>query len=60
MGLWTMALPGTNPVTGLLVALLADHQGPRVAFAAAAGLIALAAVNAWRPLARSVRGAAAS
>lgn len=43
MGVWTMALPGMNPVTGLAAGFLADAAGPRIAYAAAAGLFLLAA-----------------
>ena len=52
MGLWTMMLPGTGPVTAFGAAGLADLAGPRVAFAAAGGLIALAAISGWRGLTR--------
>lgn len=50
MGLWTMMLPGMTPFTGFAAAWLADLTGPRVAFATAGGLIALAAVTGWRGL----------
>lgn len=50
MGLWTMMLPGMTPFTGFAAAVLADLAGPRIAFATAGGLIALAALSGWRGL----------
>lgn len=52
LGVWTMALPGLNPVTGIAVATLADHAGARAGFAAGGAGIALAALAGWRALGR--------
>lgn len=52
LGVWTMALPGLNPVTGVAVAALADHAGARVGFAAGGALITGAALAGWRALGR--------
>jgi hypothetical protein len=46
MGLWTMALPGMNPVTGLVAGAATQLAGPRVGFGlAGAALIATAAAG---------------
>jgi MFS family permease len=54
MGVWTMALPGMNPVTGFGAGLLADAAGARIAYGAAGALFLLGAVGGWRAL-RSAR-----
>lgn len=53
MGVWTMALPGMNPVTGVSAGLLADAAGGRVAYAAAAGVFLAGAASGWRALRHS-------
>jgi MFS family permease len=45
MGVWTMALPGMNPVTAVLAGSLADWAGIRVAYAAAGALVLVAALT---------------
>ncbi len=50
MGLWTMALPGLNPVTGLMVGAVAELAGPREGFALAGVTLAIAALAGWRAL----------
>jgi MFS family permease len=52
MGAWTMMLPGLGPVTGLLVAGVADQFGPRIAFSAIGCAIVLAASRIVRRPAR--------
>ncbi|GEA89620.1 MFS transporter [Cellulomonas cellasea] len=52
LGVWTMALPGLNPVTGIAAATLADHAGARAGFAAGGAAIAVAALAGWRALGR--------
>jgi hypothetical protein len=52
MGVWSMALPGMNPVTGLIVGASADAWGPRAAYAGV-GVAAIATAAAgWRALRR--------
>jgi predicted MFS family arabinose efflux permease len=41
MSLWSMALPGMNPVTGLLIAFIAENVGARQGFAASGVLFIL-------------------
>ncbi|MEV6345551.1 MFS transporter [Actinoplanes sp. NPDC051851] len=53
MGVWTAALPGMNPVTGLLVGGLAGTAGPRAAYAVAGGAATVAALSGWRALRRT-------
>ncbi|MDQ1724468.1 MAG: hypothetical protein QOG52_1496 [Frankiaceae bacterium] len=60
MGLWSMALPGTSPITGSVAALIADHFGARVGFATAGAMIALAALTGWRALSGRARDPAAT
>jgi MFS family permease len=50
MGLWTMALPGLNPVTGLLVGAATALIGARAGFALAGIGLAVAALLGWRAL----------
>ncbi len=47
MGAWTMALPGTIPITGLIAGGIADIWGPRTAFATAGIVIAGIALCCW-------------
>lgn len=57
MGVWTMALPGMNPLTALASGALGDTAGPREAFGlAGACLLAVTAIS-WPAL--SERGARA-
>jgi MFS family permease len=51
MGIWTMALPGMNPVTGLIVGLVAQRVGARQGFALAGVALILTGLAAWRSLA---------
>jgi MFS family permease len=48
MGAWTVALPGTIPITALLAGGAADLFGPRVAYAAVGAVIAGVALLCWR------------
>lgn len=48
MGAWTMALPGTLPVTALAAGAAADAFGVRIAYAGAGTLILLVALCCWR------------
>jgi MFS family permease len=48
MGAWTVALPGTIPITALLAGGAADLFGPRVAYAAVGVVIAGVALLCWR------------
>ncbi len=47
MGAWTVALPGTLPVTALIAGALADTLGPRIAYAAAGASLAAAVLACW-------------
>lgn len=52
MGLWTMALPGMNPLTGLLAGAVTQAAGGRAGFGlGGAALVATGAIG-WRALAR--------
>ena len=52
MGLWTMALPGMNPVTGLAAGAVTQAAGGRAGFGlGGAALVATGAIG-WRALAR--------
>lgn len=52
MGIWTMALPGSYPVTGLLIALVSTAS-PRAGFSLAGlAMVALALITRTRPAAR--------
>jgi MFS family permease len=51
MGIWTMALPGMNPVTGLLAGVTAVALGPRAGFALGGVALALTAALGWGALA---------
>ncbi|MFT4305270.1 MAG: MFS transporter [Microbacterium sp.] len=60
MGIWNMALPGLNPLTGLLAGFIVDVSGPRAGFGASGVLyVAIAAaglaVVKLRPSPRSLR-----
>ncbi len=48
MGAWTVALPGTIPITALLAGGAADLFGPRVAYAGVGVVIAGVALACWR------------
>jgi sugar phosphate permease len=50
MGLWTMALPGMTPFTGLLVGFVCDEFGPQTGFGLAGIAMVLSAAVAWRAL----------
>ena len=51
MGIWTMAIPGMNPVTGLLAGATALAFGPRAGFALGGVALVLAAAAGWGALA---------
>jgi MFS family permease len=48
MGAWTVALPGTIPITALLAGGAADLFGPRVAYGAVGAVIAGVALACWQ------------
>jgi MFS family permease len=48
MGAWTVALPGTIPITALVAGGAADLFGPRVAYAGVGIVIAGVALACWR------------
>ncbi len=50
MGLWSMALPGTVPLTGFLVAAVIEHAGARAGFSVSGVGLALTALLGWRVL----------
>jgi len=50
MGIWTMALPGMNPITGLLAGVTAQAVGPREGFALGGVALALTAALGWGAL----------
>jgi MFS family permease len=50
MGVWSIALPGMNPITGLIVGASADAWGPRAAYAGVGVAAALVAVAGWHAL----------
>lgn len=52
MGVWSVALPGMNPVTGLMIGASADAWGPRVAYAGVGVAAVLSAAAGWRALRR--------
>jgi hypothetical protein len=53
MGAWSMALPGTLPVTALLAGAVSDALGTRVAYAGAGAIIAGVALAGWRAYAEA-------
>jgi MFS family permease len=55
MGVWSMALPGMNPLTGLLTGLIADTFGPRAGFGLAGIAFLLAVPITWSALADRIR-----
>ena len=50
MGLWTMALPGSEPVTGPSVGWVTQYVGPREGFGLAGLTLAVVASVGWRSL----------
>jgi Transmembrane secretion effector len=52
MGVWTMALPGMNVVTGLIVGTAAESWGPRIAYAGVGVAAVCATLIGWRTLDR--------
>jgi len=50
MGLWTMALPGSEPVTGPGTGLVTQYVGPREGFGLAGLTLAVVAITGWRAL----------
>jgi MFS family permease len=51
MGVWSMALPGMNPITGIAVGVVAQTAGARVGFGLSGAAILVCAVLAWPALA---------
>jgi MFS family permease len=54
MGAWTVALPGTIPITALIAGGAADVFGPRAAYAGVGAVIAGVALLSWRAYAAPV------
>jgi MFS family permease len=52
MGVWSMALPGTIPITGLLAAWLCQAASPRLGFAAAGIALLVTVAAGWAVLGR--------
>lgn len=52
MGIWAMALPGSNVVTGLAVGSLAEAFDPRAAYGAVGAVTVVVACSCWRALTR--------
>lgn len=50
MGLWNMALPGSEPVTGPSVGWVTQYVGPREGFGLAGVALAIVAAAGWRVL----------
>jgi hypothetical protein len=50
MGIWTMALPGSIPFTGLVTALVAQVAGARAGFGVAGVVLVLVAAISWHAL----------
>ncbi|SEK88541.1 MFS transporter [Streptacidiphilus jiangxiensis] len=50
MGLWSMALPGSVPLTGVAVAAVIQHLGARAGFSVSGVCLALTALLGWRVL----------
>jgi predicted MFS family arabinose efflux permease len=53
MGLWTMALPGMNPLTALVAGGLTQAVGARVGFGVGGACLVASALAGWRALADS-------
>jgi MFS family permease len=51
MGLWTMALPGLTPITGVLVGATTQFLGPREGFGVGGVALVAASIVGWRALA---------
>lgn len=51
MGLWTMVLPGFNPITGVLAGAMTQFAGSREGFGLSGLALAAAAIAGWRALA---------
>lgn len=61
MGIWTMALPGMNPLTGLAVAGVAEGFGGRGAFGLGGLCLTVVVLAAWKALSdRSLAGGRAA
>jgi MFS family permease len=56
MGIWTMAIPGMNPATGLLAGATALALGPRAGFGLGGVALALTAALGWSALSDGARG----
>lgn len=52
MGLWTMALPGSEPVTGPSAGWVTQYVGPREGFGLSGLALAVVAMAGWRTLRR--------
>ncbi len=55
MGIWTMAIPGMNPITGIVAGVTAVALGPRAGFALGGVALVLTAVLGWKTLADGQR-----
>ena len=51
MGIWTMALPGTSPITSPVVGWVADAVGPRESFGLSGVALLVTVGLGWRSLA---------
>jgi MFS family permease len=52
MGAWSVALPGTSPISSLIAGVLADAFGARFAYSIGAAVLALIAIACWRNFAQ--------
>jgi hypothetical protein len=52
MGLWTMALPGSEPVTGPSAGWVTQYVGPREGFGLSGLALAVVALAGWGTLRR--------
>jgi hypothetical protein len=50
MGIWTMALPGTIPFSGMVTAVVAQLGGARLGYGLAGAVLVAVAVVTWRAL----------
>jgi MFS family permease len=52
MGVWTMALPGMNPLTGLVAGAVAQTVGPRAGFGLSGAALVTCTLLTWGALTR--------
>jgi MFS family permease len=55
MGIWTLAMPGLYPVTGLVVGVVSTHLGPRFGYAMAGPVIWAVLLAHWVAVRRAGR-----